>query len=74
MNCRRILHPLAGIAGFARDRGVVAVLQRVAVLDGHGLDGRAVGRKGHGIVRKLRERLDGIGFARADAVGVIGIL
>ena len=74
MNCRRILHPLAGIAGFARDGGVVAVLQRVAILDGHGLDGRSVGLEGHGIVRKLRERLDGVGLARADAVGVIGIL
>ena len=74
MNCRRILHPLAGIAGFARNGGVVAVLQRVAILDGHGLDGRSIGRKGHGIVRHLRERLDGIGLARADAVGVIGVL
>ena len=74
VNCRRILHPLAGIAGFARDGGVVAVLENVAVLDGHGLDGRSVGLEGHGIVRHLRERLDGIGLARADAIGVIGIL
>ena len=74
MNCRRILHPLAGIAALGRDRGVIAVLQRVAILDGHGLDGRSVGRKGHGIVRHLRERLDGIGLARADAVCVVGIL
>ena len=74
MNCRRILHPLAGIAGFGGNGGVVAVLQRVAILDGHGLDGRAVGLEGDGIVRHLRERLDGIGLARADAVGVVGIL
>ena len=74
MHRRRILHPLAGIAGFGGDGGVVAVLQDIAVLDGHGLDGRSIGRKGHGIVRKLRERLDGIGLARADAVCVVGIL
>ena len=74
VNCRRILHPLAGIAGFARDGGVVAVLENVAVLDGHGLDGRSVGLEGHGIVRHLRERVDGVGLARADAIGVVGIL
>jgi len=69
-----VLHPLAGIAGFGGDGGVVAVLENVAILDGHGLDGRSVGRKGHGIVRKLRERLDGVGLTRSDAVGVVGIL
>ena len=69
-----ILHPLAGIAALARDSGVIAVLENVAILDGHGLDGRAVGLEGHGIVRHLRERLDGVGLARADAVGVVGIL
>jgi len=74
VNCRGIFDPLAGIAGFGGDGGVIAVLQRIAVLDGHGLDGRSVGRKGHGIVRKLRERLDGVGLACADAVGVVGIL
>ena len=74
VNGRGILHPLAGIAGFGGDGGVVAVLQRVAILDGHGLDGRAVGLEGDGIVRHLRERLDGIGLACADAVGVVGIL
>ena len=74
MHRRRILHPLAGIAGFGGDGGVVAVLQDIAVLDGHGLDGRAVGLEGDSIVRHLRERLDGVGLARTDTVCVVGIL
>ena len=72
MNGGAVFLPLAVVAIFFRDGGIIRAFQHIAVGNRHGFHRHPVGHKRHRPLRQRAEGLNGVGLTGADAVGVVG--